>query len=810
MKGDSDPNTTMVLDPCPGPAVLEAIASGESDDAVLIAHVGACDSCRGVIADIRENNRFLSDFATELRPPPDLFEEASVPSEIIPGYRLLSEIHRGAQGIVYKAEQEHTRRIVAVKMLLQGAFATPRQRSRFEREAEIAAGLRHPNIVTVYDSTPVRGNRFALIMEHIEGVPLDVRGLRPAKSGGADGRRAIAPVIEMFAKVCDAVQYAHQRGVIHRDLKPGNILVDSAGEPHVLDFGIAKIRAGSDFAELRIGRPTETQPGEFAGTLAYASPEQVAGRPDLIDTRTDVYALGVILYELLTGAMPYPVDGSFGEVIRNVAELMAGRPSALNPDVDDDLDTIVLRALDKDPARRYQSAQQLRDDLIHWLKGEPIAAKRDSLWYVLRKTVKRRKGAAAAAAVVTVALVLGIVGVTTAVNQQAERVKQQAAKEFMRRMLSSVNPAMTQGASVSKFMLQQAEDELAHGVLDGQPEVEAEVRMTLALAYRQMGMAAQAAEHARIAYEIRLNTLGEKHLDTAASQCEYGLLMAFGHVDRREQTEGLIRRSLATREDLSGKESLAYAHSAYSLGCLLVSFNEYDRALPWLEHALRVRRARLGETHADTAACTTYYATALWLSDPANNADEAERILRESIASFRPEGSAPHPVLGDSLSVLADVVNSRLRFDESIELFERTLELRRRLYDPDNPLIGVTMTSLGTVYLIVGQREEAGRMLSGAADIFRKWLPESSAQLAHALMYQGQLKMVEGDFPEAESLLLEAYAHAVNTDRGDLRTLRSLASIIIPMYEAWGRPDSAQGWRERLAEHGLGEDETSP
>ncbi len=314
----------------------------------------------------------------------------------IPGYQILGEIHHGGQGFVFKAVQKSTKRVVAVKVLTGGNRAGEAARRRFEREIDLAASLRHANIVTVFDSG-ITQDRYYYAMEYISGVPLD-----QYVSTHALDRRA---TLELFRKVCEAIDYAHRHGVIHRDLKPGNILVDADGEPHVLDFGLAKA-AGANV--LSDGFPV-TVSNEFIGTLAYASPEQVRGDASRIDTRSDVYALGVVLYRLFTGKHPHKLEGDFKEVFAEITEGVPERPSKVRADVAADLETVILRAMAKDPARRYQSASEFIDDIECLLSGEPISAKRDSLTYLLswrgRRLARRNRILTCiAAAALTIAL----------------------------------------------------------------------------------------------------------------------------------------------------------------------------------------------------------------------------------------------------------------------------------------------------------------------------------------------------------------------------------------------------------------------
>ena len=256
---------------------------------------------------------------------PDAPATPALPPDAVAGYEIRDEIHRGGQGVVFEAYQRATKRTVALKVLLHGAFATDRQRRRFEREIEMVAGLQHPSIVTIYDSGVMSSDRPYFAMEYIDGVPLDrhvearreeafAAGHQRAGGPGASERSFVLhDVLRLFLKVCDAIAYAHQHGVIHRDLKPSNILIDGQGEPHIVDFGLAKT-AEVDATE---GPPSVTLAGEFMGTLAYASPEQIKGSPPL-DVRSDVYSLGMILYELLTSRFPYRVSGPLADVFAQI------------------------------------------------------------------------------------------------------------------------------------------------------------------------------------------------------------------------------------------------------------------------------------------------------------------------------------------------------------------------------------------------------------------------------------------------------------------------------------------------------------
>lgn len=305
----------------------------------------------------------------------------------IEGYEVQRELGRGGMGVVFKALQHSTKRVVALKVLIEGEFASDASQRRFEREVELAAQLRHPNIIPIYDSGR-SGGRMYYAMEYVHGRPL------------TEYLRAHNPPVEerlrLFIRICGAVAHAHLRGVVHRDLKPANILVDADGEPHVLDFGLAKIGGMRDMAM--------SITAQVIGTPAYMAPEQVAGDPTAIDPRTDVYSLGIVLYEMLLGSMPYPTTGALGDTLNHITGTEPVAPRKKNRSVSRDLETIVLKALAKRKDERYQTAHALSADVSHYLAGEPIEARRASALYLIGKALWPHRHFAAAVALI---LILG-------------------------------------------------------------------------------------------------------------------------------------------------------------------------------------------------------------------------------------------------------------------------------------------------------------------------------------------------------------------------------------------------------------------
>ncbi|UCE60274.1 MAG: serine/threonine protein kinase [Phycisphaerales bacterium] len=328
----------------------------------------------------------------ETPPPPPSDDSTGQPDpelaflqEALEDCNPIERIDRGGQGVVYKAFEPSTKRLVALKLLLDGPLATDRQKRRFAREIELASRLHHPNIAAIFASGELRGRPY-VVMEYVDGCPIDEYVAAEAFST----RETVA----VFLTVCQAVSTAHQNGVIHRDLKPSNILVDADAKPHILDFGLAK-DLWDDVPERNLSLS-----GQVIGTLPYLSPEQATGEPDDVDTRADIYSLGVVLYQLVSGRFPYTVTGDRETVLANITSCRPSKPTALlrsksSPNgasygrIDNDLEKVILKALEKDPALRYQSAAAFADDLQRYLCGEAVEAKAASGFYQLRKALRK-------------------------------------------------------------------------------------------------------------------------------------------------------------------------------------------------------------------------------------------------------------------------------------------------------------------------------------------------------------------------------------------------------------------------------------
>ncbi|MCG8405290.1 MAG: serine/threonine-protein kinase [Phycisphaerales bacterium] len=661
------------------------------------------------------------------------------------GYDDFREIGGGGQGDVYSAFHRSMKRHVAIKVLRDRAFASEAGRLRFEREIDLIAGLQHPNIVRVYDRGLTSDGKHYFSMEYIDGVSLGDHLTRKTTPNTTD-------LLHLFIEICAAVGFAHQKGVIHRDLNPSNILIDTDGKPHVLDFGLAKTAEPTDGAAV-------TVTGEFMGTLAFASPEQLSGDPSQIDIRTDVYSLGVILYQMLTGRRPFSTSAPMADVIKAITETEPLAPSRayrqngtpesryrpISKRYADELDTIVLKAMAKSPDRRYQSVAALQEDIERVLSGRAIEAKRDSGGYLFKKFVQRHK----AAVTIGLALLVLVLGLNAAVSmtyrQQAEKEKR--LRVFWEDTLGSVGPP-TEGRVVT---LAEVLDETNHWIevaASDDPDLEASLRTTIGNSYRSLGDYDKAEKQLRLALEMRRDRFGDEHADVARGLNALALLNR-NRGDHAE-AERLFQEALAMRRRLLGKNHLDVAQVLQNMAVSRVQQGRLDEAEPLFREALAIRRSHWGDRHADVAMCLYQLGA---LEGLRGDHDAAETLHRDA------------------------------------------LRTRRETLHPEHPDIARSLLALGELLSQTEEAESAEPHLRECVNIMRRIVSEDHWRFAEAESALGACMTTLKQFAEAEEMLVRSHSVLENArgERDEL-TLQSAARLI-QLYEAWGKPALARQYR---------------
>jgi serine/threonine protein kinase/tetratricopeptide (TPR) repeat protein len=772
---------------CPGHEELELLAQGALEEpraGRLESHLERCPSCALALEEVRANLDFEADWHGAWAAP----SEASTAGARIPGYTLLGELHRGGQGVVYRARQESTRRVVAVKLLHLGSFASARQRRRFEREVDLAASLDHPNVVTVYDSGRTEAGELFLAMELVDGLPLD------------EHLRAAAPDVRarlrLFARICEAVHHAHQRGILHRDLKPGNILVDARGEPRVVDFGLAKpleVAAGE--------RSAQTLPGEFVGTLAYAAPEQLRDDEREVDVRSDVYGLGVILFEALTGGLPYDVSGSLAAVVLRILEAEPARPSERVPGLDPELDAIVAKALEKRPEERYESVAALAADVRHHLAGEPVDARADSGWYVLRKRLRRHRVALAVAALVLAVLVTATVVSSvfwlrsTADRDVAirERNHLREVRDFQSRMIAAANP-YADGHTVTVAELLDSAARGLPGEYAGQPELRAELEAVVADSYAGLRMWGRSGAHYEKAWGLLCELRGERHASTL--EARVGLLTARASELPGSGVASELRDLVELCADELGSGHPTTLAALTSLARLREDAGRLGEAETlYREVAARDEAARVDE-HEHVAALQNLAGCLL----AEGRAGEAEPILRDAY-DWQAEHLGPeHPATLTAANVLGQTWMRLGRLEEAESLLRETLETRRRLFGEESWVACASRNALGLCLLARGGPEAAEPVLRDAVRYGRVALPPHHLELLRVQRSLAGALWELGRLEEAQALLEET-SDALATHHGEehpdaLETRLGLGCVLQARHE-FG--DAAEVFEELLA-----------
>ena len=753
------------------------------------------------------------------------------PGDRIDHYKLLEQIGEGGFGVVWMAEQEEpVRRRVALKIIKLG-MDTKEVVARFEAERQALAMMDHPNIAIVFDGGATDTGRPYFVMELVKGIP--ITNYCDANKLSTDER------LGLFTHVCHAVQHAHQKGIIHRDIKPSNILVteqDGAPVPKVIDFGVAKA------TQARLTERTLfTGLHQMIGTPAYMSPEQAGlGALDL-DTRSDIYALGVVLYELLTGRTPFTKEefekASLDEIFRLIREQDPPKPSTrlsaltreefttiatqrqseparLNKLIRGELDWIVMKAIEKNRQRRYETANGLAVDIQRHLHNEPVAACPPSTAYRFQKLVRRNKLLFAAVSAVAAALVLGL-GIAAwqflekskaynravAAEKQAriEASKSRQVAQFLKDMLRSVDPSVALGRDAT--MLREILDQTAERVgkeLKEEPEVQAELSSIIGTTYYELGVWAKAETMHREALRLRRGLFGATNELVAASLNNLGNVL--WRQAKRPEAESVQREALAIQRILLGNMHVDVANSLTSLAGVLMELGKWVEAETLQREALTVQTTLAPNGGLDVVETLNQLALIL---EEEGKQEEAESVILRALELCKKLPDGGHPTMATALLRLGYVLETKGDLPGAESMCRQALEMRRKMLGNDHPYVASALDRLASVLGREAKLAEAITLLRERVAIYEKIMPDAWEVFgARIRLAEGLLEQQES--AEAESLLISGYQglkareEKVPANRKSL--LQRAVQELVRLYQATGKPDQATEWRRKEVE----------
>ncbi len=708
--------------------------------------------------DARKNGIFSDDKITEgIEFQFDTVVESELPKQI-GRYRVKRVLGEGGMGVVYLAEQPSLSRDVAVKVIRSG-MVSPDLLKRFELEAAVLGRLMHPGIASIYEASvfvdsSTGQERPFLAMEYIEGQPL--RDYAEQLNPGLRDR------LQLFVQICEAVHHAHQRGVIHRDLKPTNILVQGDGQPSILDFGVARA-TGMDPGMSTL----QTRAGQLIGTLPYMSPEQVSGHSLDVDIRSDIYSLGVIAYELLTGKLPYDVeDVEYLKAAKAIAEDQPTPLSSIGGEFRGDLNTIVLKALEKQPEHRYQTALDLAADLQRFLRCEPILARRIGPIVRVWKWCQRNRAVSALLSLLALAIVLGFVGMTrqTLSALASKRLAEDSAHRTERvldllvRSFRSPDPTIDgRDVKMSDVLNHAATD--FEGDLTDDPLLKAKLLNAIGESMQSLGVYDHGVRVHTSALKIRMRELGEEHPDTMTSMANLAAL----HFQAGNQAEALrlFIRSAALRTKILGEEHPDTLKSMNDLSVGYGAHGDWDAAIKLRRRTFQIMQRTLGPAHRDTIKAmmnVAHYHVIQGDYDQALPiAEEARRLSKLSLGER-------HPTTINSLHLLAVVFDAVRPAQEALPLHTEVVTRLRDVLGEEHPRTLAAMTVTAIAYLQSNNEAEAIRLFEAALPALQTTLGDNEGASLRCMTYLGYAYLLADQPQKALEVLKEA--DRLSTSRG--------------------------------------------
>jgi serine/threonine protein kinase/tetratricopeptide (TPR) repeat protein len=710
----------------------------------------------------------------------------ALPSALPPSigrYRILRLLGEGGMGIVYEAEQEQPRRTVALKVIKSG-LRDPKLIRRFEQESLVLGRLQHPGIAQIYEAGAAEngfGPQPYFAMEFVRGESL----LQYADAHGLGLRQKL----ELMEKVCGAVHHAHQRGIIHRDLKPGNILVDETGQPKILDFGVAR----ATDSDARATQQTDL--GQLVGTLAYMSPEQVLADPLELDMRSDVYALGVILYELLAGRAPYKISSRLHEAVQTIREEEPRPLGTADSAYRGDIETIAAKAMDKDKSRRYASAAELAADIRRYLQDEPIMARPASATYQVKKFARRHKALVLGVAAVFLVLVAGIiVSAQEAARANAESATSRAISDFLQNDLLAQASAANQSGPRAKpdpdLKVRTALDRAAAriaGKFNRQPEVEAAIRDTIGQTYMDLGLYPEARTQLQRALDLHSRVLGEQNPETLRTMYRIGYV-AFLQ-GKYSEAEALLGKTLEIRRGVLGPEHPDTLSSMNYLATVYWAQGKYAQAEALHSETLAIRRRTLGAEHLDTLSSMNNLAIVYWAEEKYAKAE----MLDGQILEILPRVLGPeHPKTLATMNNLAIVYSAEGKYAQSAALYSKALEIQRRVLGPEHPTTLLYMHNLATAYDELRKYGQAEALNTQALESQRRLLGPEHPNTASTMHDLANDYVAEQKYAQAEAMFgqaMEIRRRALGSDHPDtLNSMNGLADA----YASQGKYKQAE------------------